>query len=196
MPDKFLLFNVKPIWKLIFPSGLITDTRHPKSPIVIYGVDRGSLDVSRNWVKIHSVEKHNQGFVKTPSDHVFTIAVKEHGEGFEALRRLDFSATMFDIVLDILRTGTSGADIDYNSEGENDTLGYEPWMEGFEKYKGCLVNRIGQTIDIGAFPIREYEIVFLEHALLEENADGTTTEFTEGDGTFPDLDATEMKLSL
>lgn len=194
--DKFLLFNVKPIWKLTYPSKLLGPSE--TKTYVIYGVDRGSLDISRNWTKIHSVEQFNQGFVATPEDFTVTIAVKEHGEAFEALRRCGKSAMMFDIECDILRTTTDGADIDYNSEGSDtdDEIDEDPWMDGFEKFIGCMIQREGQTIDPGTFPVREFEISFLRHGLKEIQSDGTSLDFEEGDGTFPDLNVSNGKLEL
>lgn len=192
--DKFLLFNVKPIWKLTYPSKLLGPSE--TKTYVIYGVDRGSLDISRNWTKVHSVEQFNQGFVATPEDFSITISVKEHGEAFGALRRCGKSAMMFDIECDILRVDTSGADIDYESEGSEDDLGYDPWMNGFEKFIGCMVQREGQTIDPGTFPVREFEIMFLRHSLKEIQEDGTSKDYEEGDGTFPDLSISSGKLEL
>lgn len=183
--DKFLLFNVKPVWKIYFPSTLTGSVYTNTSEIIIYGVDRGSLDISRNWIKVHSVEQYNQGFVATPSDFTVTIAIKEHGDAFELIRRLGMSATLFDIYCDILIIPAPEGPFTGDSSSAN------AWMRGFEKFIGCVVNREGQTIDVGTFPVREFEIMFLRHEIAEVDSNfNLTSSLTtkEGDGSFPDYD--------
>ena len=156
-PKDFLRWEVKPVWTVYFPSELAGGTQ---SSFTIYGVDRGSLDIARNWDKIHSVEQFNQGFVAKPEDFTFTIAIKERGDAFEKFRRLAKGGVMFDVECDLLR---DTSDQPYGSRPEEHTedASYEPWMKGFEKYKGCVVMREGQTIELATFPVREFECEFL-----------------------------------
>jgi len=176
--EKAWLFNVKPIWKIEAPSERIR-TGTDIFEFTIYGVDRGSMSISRNWRLIHSVEEYGQGFVASPPDLTITIAVKESGEAFEHMRRLGKTGTMFDIICDILRETENPSD-------EAEILGYEPWLHGFERFEGCVINREGQTIDVGAFPVREFEIMFLRHEIMERSGDP----LREGDGTYATYDFT------
>jgi len=181
---EFLRWEVKPIWKITYPSSLLGGET---STITIFGVDRGSLDVSRNWEKINSVEEFNQGFVAKPIDFTITIAVKERGKGFETLRRLASAGTLFDIECDLLRETNDSTIVGERSEEEDaQPSDYEPWLKGFESYQGCVVNREGSTVEIATFPIREFECIFLRRvirkygsklSLLTEGA-GTTINFT------------------
>jgi len=186
----FLLWKVKPIWKVRYPSEKIIKEGTQKEQ-KIYGVDRGSLDISRNWAKIHSVESYNQGFVEQPTDFRVTIAVKEHGDAFEVLRRLGAGAKMFDLECDILRRVSDEAYGDLENEYGETYDDYVPWMKGFEKFTGCMVQREGQTIDIGAFPVREFEIEFLAHQIKKVDTGSewnTTYDIKEGDGTYNTLE--------
>ena len=184
--------EVKPIWKIFFPSEKASVPL--EDPIVLFGVDRSSLDVVRNWEKINSVEYFNQGFAAKPTDFTITISIKERSASFEKLRRLSFGAIYFDIHCDILRkthatlgTITHG-DNQHGFEPKEDADKYVQWLDGFEKYLGCLVEREGQTIEIGTIPIREFEIVFLEREIMTSiSGDFNTTLISEGDGSFPDL---------
>ena len=199
--DKFFLqWAVKPVWKCYYPSTLIVGDGI--KDFEIFGVDRGSLDINRNWAKIHSVEQFNQGFVAMPEDFVFTIAVKENGEAFEKLRRLSKGAILFDVEVDVLRKrissgSQSGNKVDVGDlrvQYKDTTIeGYTPWMKGFEKYIGCIVNREGQTIEVGGIPIREFELTFLRHSIkpTTETLNGealNTGDLKEGDGSYPTLD--------
>jgi len=178
--SKYLLFNVKPIWKVRAPSQRMRlPDEDPGLEFTIYGVDRGSMSISRNWRLVHSVEEYNQGFVASPPDLTITVAVKESGEAFEHLRRLGKTGTMFDVECDILRETDNPSD-------EALGLGYEPWLQGFEIFEGCVINREGQTIDVGAFPVREFEIMFLRHEIKEKD----DTRLREGDGTYATYDFT------
>jgi len=187
----FLLWRVKPIWRIAYPSqriGTQTDEE-----VIIYGVDRGGLEISRNWGKIHSVEEFNQGFVAMPQDFRITIAVKEHGDAYELLKRLGMGV-MFDIRCDILR---SEGDLSEEYAGSFESSDYVPWMKGYEEYIGCMIQREGQTVDIGAFPVREFEIEFLRRKINPPDEDipnpWNTKEIEEGAGTFPSLE--ELGLS-
>jgi hypothetical protein len=179
----FLRWEVKPIWRIYFPSSLVGGDQ---SSFTIYGVDRGSLDISRNWEKIHSVEQFNQGYVVKPSDFTFTIAVKENGDAFEKLRRLGKGGQMFDVECDLLRINDQiYGDRPEEHDGESGT----DWMRGFEKYLGCVINREGQTVDLATFPVREFEIMFLQHAIKQiGSGDFEAEELREGDGRYPQLD--------
>lgn len=180
----FLQWKVKPLWKIRFPSSKIGNE---SGSFTIYGVDRGSLDISRNWAKIHSVEQFNQGFVEQPTDFTVTIAVKEHGDAFEKLRRLAMGV-MFDVECDVYRIdATAIGDLETEYSGSIDVSDYVPWMKGFEKFIGCVVNREGQTIDIGAFPVREFEIIFLEHDIKKHDDFNSSGALKEGDGSYPTL---------
>lgn len=187
-PD-FMRWEVKPVWKITYPS-VLTGASEPKT-FQIFGVDRGSMDISRNWEKIQSVEQFNQGFVAKPTDFTITIAVKEQGESFEKLRRLGKAGVLFDVQCDLLRDTDSSivgdsADHRLIVDGEN---GFIPWLKGFEKFLGCVVNREGQTVEYATFPVREFEIVFLRHAIEQiTEGDFVAEELMEGDGSYPDLD--------
>ena len=65
-------------------------------------------------------------------------------------------------------------------------------MKGFEIYRGCIMQREGQTIDIGTFPVREFEIEFLEHSIkkvtgFSEDEWNTSGDVSEGSGTYATL---------
>lgn len=187
----FLQWKVKPIWKISSPSKRVLNTVTPLTQI-IYGVDRGSLDISRNWIKIHSVERFNQGFVEQPTDFRITIAVKEHGDAYEFLRRLGIGGVLFDLECDVLRKTSDEAYGDLENEYGETYSDYTPWMKGFEVYEGCIIQREGQTIDVGAFPVREFEIEFLKHTIKKVENQGadewnTGGDISEGDGTYATL---------
>jgi len=181
----FLRWEVKPVWWVRFPSEL-SGGQDQKS-FQIYGVDRGGLDIVRNWAKINSVEQFGQGWVAKPSDMTFTIAIKEHGDSFEKMRRLDIGGVMFDVELELLRE-TTGVEIGDRPEEHIEDVNYVPWLNGFEKYKGCVVNRMGQTVELAEFPVREFECVFLRRTIKEAFNSYNTTELEEGNGTYPSLD--------
>lgn len=189
-----LRWEIKPIWKIGYPSEKIGVA--PTDFFPLLGVDRTSLDVVRNWEKINSVEQFNQGFVAKPTDFTITIAMKERTAEFEKFRRLSFGAIYFDIQCDILRkTSATDSKITHGSnqhgfgdEKELDDV-YVNWLDGFEKYIGCLVEREGQTVEIATIPIREFEIVFLEREIMKSiSGDFNAELISEGDGSFPDTD--------
>lgn len=189
----FLRWEVKPIWKIAYPSERIGA---PTDFFTLFGVDRSSLDVNRNWEKINSVEQFNQGFAAKPTDFTITIAIKERSAEFEKFRRLDFGAIYFDIQCDILRKKTADGGIvthGDNQHGFGDekeaASTYVQWLDGFEKYIGCLVGRTGQTVDVGMIPIREFEVVFLERELMPSiSGNFNTNLISDGDGSFADMD--------
>jgi len=182
---EFLRWEVKPIWKVSYPSILISA---PVDTFTIFGVDRGGLDIVRNWDKIHSVEQFNQGFVAKPEDFTFTLACKERGNAFEKIRRLGIGGILFDVECDLLRETDSSI---YGDRPEESAVGdipaYIPWLDGFEVYKGCLIQREGQTIELATFPVREFECEFLRHT-IKESANFQTGILEEGDGTYPKLE--------
>lgn len=184
-----LRWEVKPIWKIRYPSG--KSGAEQEGEFVIFGVDRVNLDISRNWEKINSVEQFNQGFAAQPTDFTITIAVKERGSEFEKLRHLSMTATYFDIECDVLKKNESGT-ITYGDNqhgfGSATQEDYVQWLDGFEKYVGCLVNREGQTVEIGGIPIREFEIVFLERQIKTSANFNADEIIKEGNGVFPTLE--------
>lgn len=183
--SEFLRWEVKPIWKVSYPSSLVKTS---DGEFELYGVDRGSMDISRNWEKIHSVEQFNQGFIAKPTDFTFTIAMKERGQAFEKFRRLSKAGVLFDVECNLLKKSglVSGDRPEENSVIEN----FEPWLDGMEVYRGCIVAREGQTIELAEFPVREFECEFLRHVILESLGDlyNTEKELSEGDGVYPHLD--------
>ena len=186
---EYLRWEVKPIWKIIFPSTLIGTQ---EGTFTIFGVDRGGLDIVRNWDKIHSVEQFNQGFVAKPEDFTFTIAIKERGSSFEKVRRLAIGGVLFDIECDLLRESDSSIYGDRPEETTQQGLAdYIPWLDGFEKYKGCIVQREGQTVELATFPVREFECEFLRHE-IKASSNFQTGTLEEGDGTYPHLTDLEL----
>lgn len=183
---EFLRWEVKPIWKISYPSTLIGT---PEETFTIFGVDRGGLDIVRNWDKIQSVEQFNQGFVAKPMDLTFTIAIKERGAAFEKLRRLAIGGVLFDVECDLIREEDDTTI--YGDRPEETTEqgleNYIPWLDGFEKYKGCIVQREGQNVELATFPVREFECEFLRH-MIQKSANFQASTLEEGDGTYPHLD--------
>jgi len=186
----FLRWEVKPIWTIRVPSELVGAE---EETFTVFGVDRGSLDIVRNWDKIQSVEQFNQGFVAKPEDLTFTIAVKERGRSFEILRRLSISGVLFDVSCDLLRSG----DQPYGDRPEEvvDVVEpkYIPWLDGFEIYEGCVIQREGQTVELATFPVREFECEFLRRT-IQGSTNFQADPLTEGDGTYPHLADLELEL--
>ena len=207
---EFLRWEVKPIWKVRYPSVLVSAVAD--ETFTIFGVDRGGLDIVRNWDKIHSVEQFNQGFVAKPEDFTFTIAIKERGSAFEKVRRLAMGGVLFDVSCSLVKEADETAiygdrpeesgvpeipvldddgnpvlDADGNPIVTPATPAYIPWMDGFEKYNGCIVQREGQTVELATFPVREFECEFLRHQIMKSSNFNTAGSLEEGDGTYPHL---------
>lgn len=178
--EEMLEWEVKPILKVIYPSSLVsTETTN----FLIYGLERASGEIVRNYEYINSVEQHLQGYKKMPSDLRVTIVEKEQGEAFEKLRRIGKAGELFDVVMSLVR------DQDANVEGGHDYATAE-WMEGFEAWKGCIITRESQTIEIGDIPLREFECMSLRHSIKPVTASDTdynTKEVEEGSGIPPTL---------
>lgn len=188
--QNLLDWDVKPVWKLWFPSELTGETS-PTS-VQIFGVNRADSEINRNWEKIHSVEQHNQGFKNMPDDITVTIAVKEQSNGFEVMRRLGIAAIPFDLELDIVVEGENLSTYDEGGNSVTAISNYElndyatkHWMEGYDTYIGCIVNRESQTIDIGDIPVREFECLALRHQ-VKSHDQWNSGILTEGDGTHPE----------
>ena len=170
--NDFLRWDVKPVWKVIVKS--VITGKVAEYEFEILGLNRSAGDINRNWEKIQSVEQFNQGRVAKPSDFTITIALKENGNAFEAMRRISKGAIEFDIVCDLIN------DLRTNIADKN------VWMKGFEKFIGCVVSRESQTIEIAEFPVREFECDALRHEIMGVEVDGTSLEpLIEGDGTYP-----------
>lgn len=177
----FLRWEVKPIWKIRYPSSLVGEE---EGSFTIFGVDRGSMDIVRNWEKIQSLEEFNQGYVAKPTDFTFTVAIKERGASFEKFRRLAKGGILFDVEVSVLRVNDQIYG-DRPEEHTEDTT-YNPWLDGFEKYLGCIVQRTGETVELATFPIREFECEFLRHA-IKDSREFQDIILIEGDGTNPSL---------
>jgi len=191
----FGTFKVKPVWKLITVSSLLSADAGIE--IQLYGVDRGSLDIVRNWEKINSVEHFNQGWAKHPTDFTVTIAMKTKGTPFEKMRRIGPGNIMFDIELDILKS--NNVPVGGLSEDEATDLGlpagWVPWLVGYEGYLGCVIQREGRVIEIGGIPVQEFECGFLKREIKPFEFYGyDTSSIEEGDGTTPSVDLTELDL--
>ena len=195
----FKIWKIKPVWNILTPSELVSVIGASPITIHLFGVDRSSLDISRNWEKINSVEQYNQGWAAHPTDFTITIALKTQGKAFEAFRRLGPAKQMFDINLDVLKNSGGPLGTPTYIEGTED--GFVPWMVGFETYIGCVVQREGRSVEIGGIPIQEFECTFLERriASTKDYYGWTTTEMTEGDGigskvNFDDLNSNIITL--
>jgi len=177
--NDFLRWEVKPVWVISVKSEI---TGIPSEyTFEILGLNRSAGDINRNWEKVHSVEQFNQGRVAKPSDFTITIALKENGNPYEAMRRISKGAIEFDIRCDLINDVASHVD----SPTEN-IAGKKVWMKGFEKFIGCVVMRESQTIEVAEFPVREFECDALRHVILGYE---DLKELVEGDGTYPSVDA-------
>ena len=123
----FLRWEVKPVWIVTVKSEITGIASEYEFEIL--GLNRSAGDISRNWEKIHSVEQFNQGRSAKPSDFTITIALKENGAAFEAMRRLSKGGIEFDIRCDIINDVPSHTD----SPTVN-AAGKDVWMKGFEKF--------------------------------------------------------------
>jgi len=182
--NDFLRWEVKPVWIVTFKSQIIGSGAGDYS-FEVLGLNRSAGDISRNWEKIHSVEQFNQGRAAKPSEFTITLAVKENGDAFEAMRRLSKGGIEFDIRCDIIHD----VDSHQNSPTEN-IAGKHVWMKGFEKFIACVVMRESNTIEIAEFPVREFECDALRHEIMSYNTtEQTLIALIEGDGTYPMSDA-------
>jgi hypothetical protein len=175
--NDFLRWEVKPIWTVVVKSeitGVVAEYEFE-----VFGLNRSAGDINRNWEKVHSVEQFNQGRVAKPTDMTITIALKENGNAFEAMRRVSKGAIEFDIRCDLV-----------DDVSRENIAGKNVWMKGFEKFIGCVVMRESQTIEIAEFPIREFECDALRHEIMGVDVDDATlTSLIEGDGNYPMSDA-------
>lgn len=177
--NDFLRWEVKPVWIVSFKSEIGGHEAGTHS-FEVLGLNRSAGDINRNWEKIHSVEQFNQGRAAKPSDFTITIAVKENGKAFEAMRRLSKGAIEFDIRCDLIADSTGVV------HGTPNPANVDVWMKGFEKFLGCVVMRESQTIEIAEMPVREFECDALRHVIMGTD---TLKELIEGDGTYPATDA-------
>jgi len=177
--NDFLRWEVKPVWIVSFKSEIVGAGSGTHS-FEVLGLNRSAGDINRNWEKIHSVEQFNQGRAAKPSDFTITLAVKENGDAYEALRRLSKGAIEFDIRCDLI------ADSAGIIQGQPNAANKHVWMKGFEKFIGCVVTRESQTIEIAEIPVREFECDALRHVILGYD---TLKQLVEGDGTFPAVNA-------
>jgi hypothetical protein len=179
----FLRWEVKPVWIVTVKSEITGIASEFEFEIL--GLNRSAGDISRNWEKIHSVEQFNQGRAAKPSDFTITIALKENGNSFEAMRRISKGGIEFDIRCDLINDVASHS----NSPTVN-ASGSKVWMKGFERFIGCVVSRESQTIEIAEFPAREFECDALRHQIMGVDVnDESLVALTEGDGTFPATEA-------
>jgi len=179
----FLRWEVKPVWIVVVKSEITGSVAEYEFEIL--GLNRSAGDISRNWEKVHSVEQFNQGRIAKPTDMTITVALKENGNSFEAMRRISKGAIEFDIRCDLINDVTSHSD-----SPTINIAGKQVWMKGFEKFIGCVVGRESQTIEIAEFPVREFECDALRHEIMGVYVDGVSlSSLIEGDGTFPMTEA-------
>ncbi len=179
----FLRWEVKPVWIVAVKSEMVGAVSEYEFEIL--GLNRSAGDISRNWEKVHSVEQFNQGRVAKPSDFTITVAIKENGIPFEAMRRISKGAIEFDIRCDLINDVVSHTDSPTMNIANRNV-----WLKGFEKFLGCVVSRESQTIEIAEFPVREFECDALRHVIMGVDVGGTQLgDLIEGDGTYPMNDA-------
>ena len=181
----FLRWEVKPVWIVVVKSEMTGAVAEYEFEIL--GLNRSAGDISRNWEKVHSVEQFNQGRVPKPGDFTITIALKENGNSFEAMRRISKGAIEFDIRCDFLNSPSEGG---HQDSPTLNAAGKKVWLKGFEKFIGCVVTRESQTIEIAEFPVREFECDALRHVILGVDVDSVSlVDLIEGDGIFPATEA-------
>ena len=181
--NDFLRWDVKPVWIIVVKSEITGIASEYEFEIL--GLNRSAGDINRNWEKVHSVEQFNQGRIAKPSDFTITIAIKENGNAFEAMRRISKGGIEFDIRCDFINDVSSHQDSPTTNIANKDV-----WLKGFEKFIGCVVMRESQTIEIAEFPVREFECDALRHSILGVDVDDVSlTALIEGDGTFPMTEA-------
>ncbi len=178
----FLRWDVKPVWIVSVVSTIAGGSNVGEYEFEILGLNRSAGDINRNWEKVHSVEQFNQGRIAKPSDFTITIAIKENGNSFEAMRRISKGAIEFDIRCDLINEVLS-----HNDSPTINIAGNSVWLKGFEKFIGCIVMRESQTIEIAEFPVREFECDALRHQIMGIETDDL--DLIEGDGTYPMAEA-------
>jgi len=188
--NDFLRWDVKPVWIVSVKSEITGIAAEYEFELL--GLNRSAGDINRNWEKVHSVEQFNQGRVAKPTDMKITVALKENGNAFEAMRRISKGAIEFDIRCDLIN--------DVSSHQDSPTInaaGKQVWLKGFEKFIGCVVDRESQTIEIAEFPVREFECDALRHEIMGVDVEGASLEsLIEGDGTFPMTEAYKQLASF
>ena len=177
LSDNFKTWDVKLIWTVTMPSELFTPPlEFTPETFEIFGVDRGSISISRPLTRINSLERYNQGYQHGVPDIRLTIFTKESGLSFEKLRRLSTTQMPFDVSL-VLAT-----DMDTSSE-DNPAQGI--WIDGYEEYLGCRVTNERTNYTVAEFPVREFECMALRRRLLAtEDLELNLSELIEGDGSY------------
>jgi hypothetical protein len=179
LSDNFKTWDVKLIWTVTMPSELFTPpSGFTPETFEIFGVDRGSISISRPLTRISSLERYNQGYQHGVPDIRLTIFTKESGTSFEKLRRLSTTQMPFDVSL-VLAT-----DMDTSSE---DNAAQGIWIDGYEEYLGCRVTNERTNYTVAEFPVREFECMALRRRLLAtEDLELNLLELMEGDGSYSD----------
>lgn len=174
----FLEWDVKPVFTVDYPSEATGNDS--QGSFQVFGLESASGELMRNYEYINSVEQHLQGYKKMASELTITLVVKEQGGAFEKLRRLGKSGTLFDVSCNLVKNITSSEHRGGSHENAPE------WMDGFEQWIGCIINRESQTIEIGDIPVREFECMALSHRI--KTADNyNTASVDEGDGVPPSL---------
>jgi len=179
LSDNFKTWDVKLIWTVTYPSELFAPiSGADEDSFEIYGVDRGSISISRPLTRINSLERYNQGYQHGVPDIRLTIFTKESGASFEKLRRLSATQQPFDVSLVL------ASDIDANLE-DNPHKGI--WIDGYEEYLGCRVTNERTNYTVAEFPVREFECMALRRRLKEsDDLEANFDTMLEGDGNYLD----------
>lgn len=176
LSNNYKSWDVKLIWSITYPSELYSSTVTEVS-FEIYGVDRGSISITRPLTRLNSLEQYNQGYIDGIPDIRVTIFTKESGPTFETMRRLAATKIPFDVSL------TLASDVDTSVLEDNPHEGI--WIDGYEEYLGCRITSERTSYAQAEFPLREYECMALRRKIMSSN-DLTINfaEMTEGDGTY------------
>jgi len=179
LSDNFKTWDVKLIWTVTYPSELFSPpVNYTGDSFEIYGVDRGSISISRPLTRISSLERYNQGYQHGVPDIRLTIFTKESGVSFEKLRRLAATQQPFDVSLVL------ASDMDVNLE-DNPHKGI--WIDGYEEYLGCRVTNERTNYTVAEFPVREFECMALRRRIKESNdLEINFDNMLEGDGNYLD----------
>jgi len=178
LTDNFKTWDVKLLWTVTMPSEIFTNTQEvTEDSFEIFGVDRGSISISRPLARINSLEQYNQGYQDGVPDIRLTIFTKESGPSFEKMRRLSTSKIPFDVSLILASTS--------DTKGLESNVHEGIWIDGYEEYLGCRVTNERTNYAVAEFPVREYEIMALRRR-LKESTDLTANfgEMIEGDGNY------------